>query len=271
METVNAEYKGVARISLTEFDTLTVPQIAAGSVVECNGALYYFDEDEGISGTAAAGNNYIILITTSDSNDSSYVYAQWSQTAPTWRDDAQGWYGTGAYVNCVYLPFIVFKDGGNYSKYWMVLKDLNQPDKIDCYDIETSGIIVASVEADTNSFEYYNFYLKKPCQCFLMWDQTAIGGSATTTDRGIKLETYQYSDYRLLHEYEVTWIDETGPGGAGAKVLYAVNLLPGRYRIGATGWYSGGPEVITAYLYVTGIYGLANLDDVNVSDITEAV
>ena len=98
MQTLNAICKRLNILSLTEFDTSSEPQIAAGSVAECNGAVYYFEENEGISGSPTDGTIYVRLVPSSDSNSDDFVYAEYTNTAPTWSDEKQGWYdSTGNY------------------------------------------------------------------------------------------------------------------------------------------------------------------------------
>jgi len=43
------------------------------------------------------------------------VTCAYTNTAPTWSDSKQGWYGTGATVNNRYLEFIIYKSGVIFS------------------------------------------------------------------------------------------------------------------------------------------------------------
>lgn len=275
MQTMNAVYKGFGKVSLTEFDTALEPKIAAGSVIEVNGALYYFEENEEISGSPSNGTVYVRLVPSSDSNSDDFVYAEFTNTAPTWSDEKQGWYdATGEYR---YIPFKMSKYGSlYYDKRFLIFEFTNENiNRLNSYDTDDTGIPIASIEADTNTIEYYEFYLKKPCSCFLLWDQTSAGGSANSTTRVASLDIYQYGAYRNITDYDGgTWLDVTGPSENGAKMSPSViTLNPGRYRIGTRGYYSGGSEIITVYLYATGVFGLASLDvnSVNIADIVTAV
>ena len=277
METINAACKGFHKLSLTNFDTTLEPQIAAGSVIEVNGALYVFEENESISGSPLTGTVYIMLVPAADSNDESYVYAEYTNTAPTWSDSKQGWYDAGG--NYRYIPFKMIK----LSSFWYDKRFINfefeneELNRVNSYDVrgatgDGGSLAIASIEADTNTIEYYEFYLKKPCSCFLMWDQTAAGGSATSTERVASLDIRQYGAYRKITDYDGgTWIAVTGPSGSGAYMSPSViTLNPGRYRIGTRGFLSGGsPEIITVYLYASGIFGLESLDALNLSEIVE--
>lgn len=92
-------------ITLTNFDNSTQPAIAAGSIVECNGALYSFSSEESISltdpvtsSTVADGTVYVCLVPST-----STITAAFTATAPTWSDSKQGWYGTGGQANYRYI------------------------------------------------------------------------------------------------------------------------------------------------------------------------
>ena len=95
----------VDSITLTEFDSSTVPAIAAGSVVENNGSLYQFASEEaisttdpGTSSTVADGTVYVLLVPGTGTITSAFT-----ATAPTWSDSKQGWYGTGDEANYRYI------------------------------------------------------------------------------------------------------------------------------------------------------------------------
>lgn len=191
MTTVDAQRIGFNSLTLTEFDTTTVPQIAAGSKVEVNGALYKFDSATSISGSPSDGAVYILLepqagtasgattdatgyatssttitlasagtgtilagdrvtfgsdtvkytVTSGDADVSNggsitiespglltaipasatniTVYggsidASFTNTAPTWSDSKQGWYGTGGNANSRYVAKMR-KDSTSYA------------------------------------------------------------------------------------------------------------------------------------------------------------
>jgi hypothetical protein len=59
MLSLNKAYKGQMSLSLTEFDTSTIPKIEAGSWTDNNGALYKFDSDESISTTDPATSSTV--------------------------------------------------------------------------------------------------------------------------------------------------------------------------------------------------------------------
>ena len=193
MITEDAQRIGFHSLTLTEFDTTTVPAIAAGSKVEINGAMATFDTEEAISGSPSDGDVYILLtpqagtgsgattdatgyatsstvitlasagtgtiiigdnvvfagdtnrykVTSGDADVSNggtitiaspgllvaipasataitvygaSVTASFTNTAPTWSDSKQGWYGTGGTANDRYANFIITKASASYIK-----------------------------------------------------------------------------------------------------------------------------------------------------------
>jgi hypothetical protein len=110
MTTVDTQRIGFHSVSLTEYDTTTKPEIAAGSKIEVNGGLYKFDSNEAITGTPADGTVYVKVIAADSS-----ITAEFTATAPTWSDSKQGWYGTAGASNHRYLNFAMTKSGSNYS------------------------------------------------------------------------------------------------------------------------------------------------------------
>lgn len=100
-------FKTMAAISLTEFDTTTVPQIAAGSVINVNGAYCQFDEDTDINsiGSVGDGTVYVKFVVSGAS-----VTPTATAVAPSWSDAKQGWYvGNDRY------RFEMIKSGSSYN------------------------------------------------------------------------------------------------------------------------------------------------------------
>jgi len=110
MLTLDRAYKGMHQVSLTNYSTTAESQVAAGSVIEIGGGLYKFDSNETITGTPSDGTVYIMAVPSGDSVTCSYT-----NTAPTWSDSKQGWYGTGATVNNRYLEFVIIKTGAIWN------------------------------------------------------------------------------------------------------------------------------------------------------------
>jgi len=114
MLTLDKTFKGQHQVSLTNYDTTAESQVAAGSVIEIGGALYKFDSNESITGSPSDGTVYIMAVPSGDS-----VTCAYTNTAPTWSDSKQGWYGTGATANNRYLEFVIVKSSVIWQKYIM--------------------------------------------------------------------------------------------------------------------------------------------------------
>jgi hypothetical protein len=118
MTTLDATRIGFCAVSLTNYATTGVPAIAAGSKIEVDGALFKFDAEEAIGGSPSNGTVYIKLIPAGTS-----ITAEFTNTAPTWSTEKQGWYSpTAGEESYRYLPFGMTKSGSSYSsKYEMVV------------------------------------------------------------------------------------------------------------------------------------------------------
>jgi len=104
VDQVEKHRRGYIQVSITEYDTSTVPKIAEGSVVVVAGAVYHCDADTSISGSVSSGNtNYCRMVSGTPT---------WTTVAPTWSDAQQGWYD--ATVAYRYL-FECYYDGTNYT------------------------------------------------------------------------------------------------------------------------------------------------------------
>lgn len=102
---------GLHTLSLTNYDSTSESAIAAGSRVEVNGAYYEFPTNETITGSPSDGTVYIMLIPNGSS-----ITAQYTNTAPTWSDSKQGFYGTGANANYRYAEFVLYLDSSSWTK-----------------------------------------------------------------------------------------------------------------------------------------------------------
>ena len=111
MASENALTKGFHQVSLTNWSTTAVPQIALGSLIECDGALYQSTVDESIGGSTSDGTLYIKTVPSSNT-----VTFEFSTTAPTWDTSKQGWY-TSTSSNERYLNFELYRSSSNFIKY----------------------------------------------------------------------------------------------------------------------------------------------------------
>lgn len=117
MATVDAQRKGFFGLSLTEFDTTAEPAVAAGGVIEVNGALYEFDTEEAISGSPSDGTVYVMVVPSGDS-----ITAQFTNTSPAWSDSKQGWYdSTGNYR---YVARMTLDSGSYANKIRYLISDM---------------------------------------------------------------------------------------------------------------------------------------------------
>jgi len=108
MTTTDAQRIDKHAVSLTEFSTDTEPEIAEGSKIEVNGALFKFDDDETIDDSGVAnGMCFVKLLPVDDS-----ITAEFTNDAPTWDDEKQGWYE--AETNNRYLNFAMVKIDAAY-------------------------------------------------------------------------------------------------------------------------------------------------------------
>ena len=85
--------KGDMPLSLTNWDDLDlVPSIAAGAGIEIAGATYRFTVESLISDEAGlvAGTVYVVIKTADPTVNEATAY--FTNVAPTWRDDLNGWY-----------------------------------------------------------------------------------------------------------------------------------------------------------------------------------
>ncbi len=133
METLNITYKGKSEVTLSNYDNDTAPDVKAGSVFDCNGAIFSVtNSDETPSGYSGIANDTMFyLIYSAGLNE--FIY---TATAPTWSDSKQGWYeGNNRYF------FSMYKDSGGtlYQKKAMILKISNS--LIDG-DIKTNSALI---------------------------------------------------------------------------------------------------------------------------------
>lgn len=129
---------GFMALSLTEYNTSAAAAIAAGSKVEIAGAFFQFPADETPTGWTAisTGTTAYIALTASGTAGSQVVNAGYVSTAPTWRDDLQGWYASAA--SSVRVIGSVYKAEATsyYPKY--ILAKQQQTKFIDKMDIASS-------------------------------------------------------------------------------------------------------------------------------------
>jgi len=131
MEAMEKSWKGLNQISLTEYYTTVVCQIAEGSVFEIAGSLYIATSNTAITASVTSGICYINAIGTTAS-----ATFQWTTTAPVWRNDYCGYYASASSVIRViggsfygqlnYLNKFIFNVGQNsYVDFVLDMGDWN--------------------------------------------------------------------------------------------------------------------------------------------------
>jgi len=115
--TSDQSFKGKHQVSLTNYDNTSLPAVAAGSVIEVNGALYKFASEEAITGSPSDGTVYIYI-------DPATITAVFTNTAPTWSDSKQGWYGTTTTANCRYVAVLWKASTTYYFKHLVTARDI---------------------------------------------------------------------------------------------------------------------------------------------------
>ena len=115
MNTVDLQRVNRLALSLTNYDNTALPAIAAGSLAEVAGTWFKFTAEEAITGWAgvAVGAAYIKLVPAGTDPDE--VTAEFTDTAPTWSDAKQGWYGTGGAANHRYIATLMKVDAATYA------------------------------------------------------------------------------------------------------------------------------------------------------------
>jgi len=108
MTTLTAMYKGLFKLSLTDFDTDVRPKVATGSIIDLNGSLYLFDEETAATVTISDGIVFMKIIPSGST--ASVVF---TAVEPEWSDSKQGWYETG--TSHRYIAKMI-KSGTAYSQ-----------------------------------------------------------------------------------------------------------------------------------------------------------
>ena len=136
MSTLNHAYKGQARVTISEYDTDSAPVVKVGSVFDCNGAQYAVNTaDETPTGYSGISNSTTFYLYFDESAEA-FIY---SETAPTWSDDLQGWYNGNDRA-----LFSMYKDsGGTLYQYKNIItndKIRSRRYKIGSWDMDTNLI-----------------------------------------------------------------------------------------------------------------------------------
>lgn len=118
---VDSRFRGYSALTLTHMQDSVVPAIAAGSAIDLNGRLMFFDQETVIStidpmtGTTVVNGKIYIIINSGSSVPS------FTATAPVWSPARQGWYGSGAQSQNRYVDCFIIKNADSYNKYVNIL------------------------------------------------------------------------------------------------------------------------------------------------------
>ena len=199
MLTLDKAFKGFHQVSLTNYNTTDESAIAAGSVVEVNGAFYKFDADESITGSPSDGTVYIYLVPSGDT-----ITAVYTNTAPTWSDSKQGWYGTGGNANYRYLEFKITKASAVWSNkrhfYYfynvdeIITTEFTTKSLNSYYMTNVNSGFLTLFDVDTslpsNSSATYNFQVFKPCRLWVELDSNRANAAGTDTATAVLTNRY---------------------------------------------------------------------------------
>jgi hypothetical protein len=235
--TTDKTFKGYHQLTLTNYDNTTVPAIAAGSAIECNGALYKFDSEEAISTTdpvtsaaVADGTVYVCIVP-----GATTCTAAFTATAPTWSDSKQGWYGTGGQANYRYaggatkatasytFKFVLIGNHGTGLRYYRntvsfgAIEDLifNQITIEDLRMYAIGSEEIFSWTVISNSYSPV-ITIRKPCTVYLKNTTNDFSGLPYTINPGYY---FLYQNDSSDYVYFVKHISSTAPINMGDKIL----------------------------------------------------
>lgn len=235
MASVDAERIGFCAVSLTNYDNTSEPEIAEGSKIEVNGALFKFDADEAIGGSPSDGTVYIKLIPVSTS-----ITAEFTNTAPTWDTEKQGWYSpTPGEENYRYLPFGMTKSGSSYSNKHEMYSAIKK--NIDCNMVESRIIEsydynILSPEVTIAALYSYSSVVFDTGKVVTVYPTNVMQYGSGDATISFLVELYTGAGWLIYssNTYNI------GPGSVVVSHYGTPAILgPGRWRIRTT--YSGWP------------------------------
>lgn len=206
--TLDKVFIGHHQVSLTNYNSTSESQIAAGSNIEVNGTFYKITTDTAISGSPSDGTVYIYCVPSGDPSLGTATFTPtYTNTAPTWSDSKQGWYGTGGSANYRYLEFIMTKSTTTWSNKRIFLYDFNI-NELSLNEFTTKSnnsyfmlnnltgslsLFDVSTTLPNNGSATYNFQVFKPCRIWIELDSNRASGAGTDTATATlknKFDTY---------------------------------------------------------------------------------
>lgn len=247
---VEKQRTGYMGLSLTNFDNVAEPQIAAGSIIEVGGSVAKFDANENITGWAGIGADndaYIKLVPAAPA-----ITAEFTTTAPTWDDAKQGYYGVGGFATHRYVGGLYKDAGGNYTKkYYYKIKETSvsgevlNPKCIKTANIQDGAVTVDKLGAlsVTNIKLADNAVSEDKINFVTQGVVTTIGNGDTWCPNAglyllvvelansIKLEVYADGAWRTEADFTTHWTIFTNGNhvrlkntGGGNRTIYGIKL-----------------------------------------------
>jgi hypothetical protein len=163
---------GHIQITLTHWDDALEPAVAAGSVLEIGGSMFYADAEDDLDVAGAWGGI---------ANDTQvYVYygvsgtsttQELSTTAPGWEDDLQGFYNAARTKRC---PITIYKDAaGDYTQKTILLNRES--------GITYQGVNLGGSAANSDKI------IRLATDASIVWDESE---DEFVPNKGIKLYAY---------------------------------------------------------------------------------
>ena len=183
MATLDQQRKGFFQLSVTNFDSSSLDEIAAGSVVDVDGALYSFDADEEITGLGSLSDGLVyIKIVPSGST----ATAQWTNNSPVWDAGKQGWYGSGGMGNHRYVAKMIKSSSDYYNKTYMEDEEIFPRSETQLYTYQ-----VTLGPAATDDVDITFTYAVGEIACLSWSGATAIQISAYTISDNVITVTFK--------------------------------------------------------------------------------
>ena len=184
MSTLDTQRYGYHALTLTEFDTTTIPQIAAGSIIEVGGSLFQFTSAETISGSASDGNAYIYMVPTSGTASGATTDATGYATSTTTITLASA--GTGTILVGDYVTF-----AGDTVKYKVTSGDADVSNG-GTITIDSPGLLTAIPASATAITVYAGKVVPTWTNTAPTWSDSKQGWYGTGGSAG-----YRYANYKM--------------------------------------------------------------------------
>jgi hypothetical protein len=127
--TILNSLKGYIGLSLTNFSTSAISQIAVGSVVEVAGAFFNFASNDTINASSwtaiTTATTAYIALTPSGTTGSQILTASYIAGPPAWNTSNQGWYASAG-SNTRVVGGIYKNSPTSYTKKFLITGNMSQ-------------------------------------------------------------------------------------------------------------------------------------------------